>query len=476
MRSAIPFLSCLTLLGMQSLSAAAVSVRAVDLRCEYRKNPLGIDESQPRLSWRLEALNPDARGIRQSAYQILAGTSEKTVASGRGDLWDTGKVASDQSWQVSYAGKPLSSTARVYWRVRTWVQNGEPSAWSDTAIWSMGLVRPDDWKAKWIGKDDKGDSQDPSRPWVILQSASWLEPDPIAAKGEAFYRFAFDVPSGRKIVDATIVIGGDTGGELYLNGNRVGRVAKYGIPSVLEIASSLNNGRNVVAVHTSRGTARPTPGMIAGIRIAFSYGDPMLISTSAKWKASSKPTPGWQQADFSDQQWAAAKVLAHYGDAPWGAIGYNEERRLAARMLRKEFQASRNIARATVYFSGLGTSELYLNGTKVEDAVLSPGLTQYEKRVFYVTYDVTKQVRSGANAIGVWLGNGRYWAPRAQDPARTVTYGAPRLLLQMEVEYADGRKQQIVSDESWKLTDKGPIRANNEFDGEEYDARMELAR
>ena len=109
MRSAIPVLSCLTLLGMLSLSAATVSVRAVDLRCEYRKNPLGIDETQPRLSWRLEALQREARGIHQSAYQIIAGTSEKAVASGRGDLWDTGKVASDQSWQVAYAGKPLTS-------------------------------------------------------------------------------------------------------------------------------------------------------------------------------------------------------------------------------------------------------------------------------------------------------------------------------------------------------------------------------
>ena len=131
--------------------------------------------------------------------------------------------------------------------------------------------------------------------------------------------------------------------------------------------------------------------------------------------------------------------------------------------------------RATVYFSGLGLSELYLNGTKVEDAVLSPGLTDYGKRVFYVTYDVTRQMKSGANAIGVMLGNGRFYAPRAQEPIKMRSFGTPRLLLQMDVEFADGHKQQIVSDESWKLTDKGPIRANNEFDGEEYDARMEIA-
>jgi alpha-L-rhamnosidase len=143
--------------------------------------------------------------------------------------------------------------------------------------------------------------------------------------------------------------------------------------------------------------------------------------------------------------------------------------------LRKEFQAGAGLRRATVYLSGLGLSELYLNGAKIEDAVLSPGLTDYDKRVFYVTYDVTRQMKTGTNAIGVILGNGRFYAPRSQEPVKMRSFGAPRLLLQMDLEFADGHKQQVVSDESWRMTDKGPVRANNEFDGEEYDARMEAS-
>ena len=108
--------------------------------------------------------------------------------------------------------------------------------------------------------------------------------------------------------------------------------------------------------------------------------------------------------------------------------------------------------------------------------VLSPALTDYSKRVFYVTDDVTKQLTAGKNAIGVMLGNGRYFPPRNRVPIGTQGYGYPKLLLQLDLEYADGKHETVVSDESWKLTTDGPIRANNEYDGEEYDARKELRR
>src|SRR4029077_562011 len=115
---------------------------------------------------------------------------------------------------------------------------------------------------------------------------------------------------------------------------------------------------------------------------------------------------------------------------------------------------------------------LYVNGAKVGDHVLSPGLTDYDKHTLYVTYDITT-LNTGRNAIGVLLGNGRYYAPRAQ--AGTRTFGFPKTMVQLNVEFEDGTRHSIVSDESWKLTTNGPIRANNEYDGEEYDARKEIA-
>ncbi|HEY3837660.1 MAG TPA: family 78 glycoside hydrolase catalytic domain [Bryobacteraceae bacterium] len=474
MRPVLAVLLFLAAIGTIPLSAASVSVRVVDLRCEYRHNPLGIDEPQPRLSWRLEALSPSARDLKQSAYQIIVASSEKSAAAAQGDLWDTGRASGDQSTQIAYAGKPLSSTARVWWRVKVWDQAGQPTAWSEPATWSMGLLHPEDWKAKWIGKEQTEVWHDPNSPYSNLTHASWIEPATSVEAGDIFFRFTFDIPSGRTLTDAVAVLGGDRGGAFFLNGNSMGKIDRYGRPSIVPVTTALKPGRNVIAVQTSRMAHSQTPGLIGALKLTFSQGEPLILTTGAGWKSSAKPTPGWQQEDFSDSVWQAAKLNGAYGSAPWGWVGYSEERRLPARMLRKDFQAAGSLRRATVYLSGLGLSELYLNGAKVGDAVLSPGLTDYDKRDFYVTYDVTRQMKPGANAIGVILGNGRYYAPRAQEPIGMRSFGTPRLLLQMELEFADGRKQQIVSDETWKLTDRGPIRANNEFDGEDYDARMEI--
>ena len=169
-----------------------------------------------------------------------------------------------------------------------------------------------------------------------------------------------------------------------------------------------------------------------------------------------------------------AQVLGPVGMQPWGAVRTAEDRRLPGRWLRKEFAVEKKVARATAYFCGLGLSELWLNGAKVGDAVLSPALAQYDKRVFYVTYDVTKQLRPGANAIGVVLGGGRFCSDRSKVYSGTVNAGWPKLLLQLRIEHADGSVSEVVSDESWRLTTDGPILSNGEFDGEEYDARKEL--
>ena len=101
---------------------------------------------------------------------------------------------------------------------------------------------------------------------------------------------------------------------------------------------------------------------------------------------------------------------------------------LPARMLRREFTLPAPAKRAMLYASGLGLSELYLNGRKVGDHVLSPGLTEYPKRVFYVAFDVTTLVQPGQNCIGAWLGSGRYCSPR---PTISTSYGFPKLLLQL---------------------------------------------
>ena len=160
---------------------------------------------------------------------------------------------------------------------------------------------------------------------------------------------------------------------------------------------------------------------------------------------------------------------------PWGNLGRQRQTAGWPRGCCAKSSTYRNqVARATAYLSGLGLSELYLNGRKVGDHVLSPALSEYTKRVFLCDPRCDRAAPERRNALGVLLGNGRFYAPRTTSPAKTVSYGFPKLLLQLEVEYTDGTRETVVSDASWKLTTDGPIRANNEYDGEEYDARKEL--
>lgn len=128
------------LLAMMSIAVnVAVAATVSELRCEYLRNPLGIGEAVPRLSWIIESAR---RGEMQTAYQIVVN-----------DAWDSGKVASDASVNVEYAGKPLESGRHYTWKVRVWDQDGKPTAWSAKTRWTMGLLKPEDWTAQWISTE-----------------------------------------------------------------------------------------------------------------------------------------------------------------------------------------------------------------------------------------------------------------------------------------------------------------------------------
>ena len=182
----------------------------------------------------------------------------------------------------------------------------------------------------------------------------------------------------------------------------------------------------------------------------------------------------WSMALLDDSEWKATWIgedsLSNPGEEI-GVAGGNNKTRLAARYLRKEFTTDRAVERAVLYISGLGSYEAYLNGKKVSEDVFAPMPSLYYKRIYYNVYDVTALMASDKNTLGVILGNGRFFSMR--NPGMK-TFGLPRLLAQLRIEYADGSQATVVSDTSWKITSKGPIVANNEFDGEEYDARLEM--
>ncbi|MFI1745650.1 family 78 glycoside hydrolase catalytic domain [Thalassobellus sediminis] len=207
--------------------------------------------------------------------------------------------------------------------------------------------------------------------------------------------------------------------------------------------------------------------------------------------------------DSRDEAFWKVKIWTNKGDANWSEsahwslgvltysewkstrwIGYNELfpgdsisqfSKLSARYIRKQIDLEKKVKKAKVYIMGMGLYELYINGEKIGNQVLAPVPTDYTKNVKYNVFDVTSQLQQGENVIGTILGNGRFFAMRQEyKPYKIKSFGLPKMAMQLVVEYEDGTKQTIKTDQSWKFSPNGPIRANNEYDGETYDARKEI--
>jgi alpha-L-rhamnosidase len=453
------------LLAMVSATQLFAAVTVGNLRCEHLENPQGIDAVSPRFSWQLASGD---RGVRQTAFQILVASSEKILARDEGDLWEH-EVASDASVLLSYAGKPLASHEPCFWKVRVWDAAGNISKWSTPAKWTMGVLKPTDWNAaKWIGQDGTDTTN-------LLTDTAWIWSDDDRVETNYFRRI-LTLPAGRAIRQAIFEYTGDNECRGWIDENDLGARNNFKTVKWNNVTGRLQPGKTYLFGFTGRheNGAKNPAGIIGKITIEYMDGETKVIPTDEQWKVSKNLEAGWNTVGFDDSKWVAAKKLGPAAMQPWTNPRSAESRRQPARYLRKDFLAEKKIARATVSFCGLGLSELYVNGSKIGDAVLSPAFAQYDKRAFYVTYDVTTNVLRGENALGVVLGNGRYYADRSKTYAGTVSFGWPKLLLNLRIEFADGSVKEIVSDESWKLTTDGPILANNDFDGEEYDARKEL--
>jgi len=262
-----------------SFPARAGALDLIDLRCEYRQNPLGIDASQPRLSWKLRS---DGRGVTQLAYHVLAASSLELLRNDQGDLWDSGKVESDQSVHVVYAGKPLTSRQFCYWKVRVWNQDDQPSDWSDVARWTMGLLSNDDWTGHWIGADWM-ENNGGALPWLRKNFSLDAAPDKAMAYVCALGYY-----------------------ELYVNGKRVddyvlmpavSDVAKRGLYLTHDISGYLQEGDNSIALWLGLGWSRPMLERVSKngplVRAEFELGGEtarqLVLVTDTSWKTHPSP-------------------------------------------------------------------------------------------------------------------------------------------------------------------------------------------
>lgn len=297
------------------------------LRCEYLESPLGIDVLRPRLSWHLRPCHVAERGQRQTAYQVLVASTPEALARDVGDRWDSGRVRSDQSIQVEYAGKALASGEEYYWKVRTWDAAGRPSLWSDAASWSMGLLQPGDWTGCWITGPSAGGPNGLTLPLLRKQ-------------------FRLDKPVRR----AMLYVASLGYHRIDVNGRKVGDHEFDPVQSdysrrvdyvTHDVTRRLVPGENVIAVGLGkgwywkglRGVPQDRPALRLELVIECSDGSQRRLSSDTSWKADVAPVRltggqghaggdfgvetydarqeqrGWNRPGFDDSTWKAAEEL-----------------------------------------------------------------------------------------------------------------------------------------------------------------------
>ena len=309
----ISLVNAIIILSTNLHAALNSDILPVELKTEYKINPF-TDASNPRLSWELES---KVRGQVQTAYQIMVASSEELLAKDKSDFWNSGKIKTNASNQIEYAGKALQSRLIYFWKVRSWDKNGNVGVWSKIAKWEMVLLSKTDWKADWIGND-------------------------LTALGKG--------------------------------------------------------------------------------------------------------------------------IVYHLPPSPY---------------FRKEQNLKTAVKSARLYVTSLGLYEFQINRKRIGNDYFTPGWTDYNKRVYYQTYDITSNLKTGKNTFGAILADGWYagyigYALLVKNPVVRNFYGTvPLLKAQIEIEYQSGDKETISTDSSWK-TSHGPILESDILNGETYNANLEF--
>ncbi|MFW6006511.1 MAG: family 78 glycoside hydrolase catalytic domain [Halanaerobiales bacterium] len=292
-------------------------VKVCNLKCEYRKNPVGIDVLQPGLSWQLKG---KSRNIKQTAYQIQVSEADAFNSY----YWDSGKIESDKSVQIKYKGPALKSRKRYYYRIRIWDQNQNRSEWSSINYWEMGILDQEEWQADWITSPEES-SQEKNSPYLRKE-----------------FNLEDEIKSARVYVTALGLY------ELELNGEKVGedcftpgwtsynKRLQY---QTYEIEDLLQPGKNVVGAMLGNGWYRgelawedqkniygDKRALLCQLHIKYKNGEEKVVCSDNSWKASTGPIlmseiyhgeiydarleeEGWSLPDFDDSTWESVKTI-----------------------------------------------------------------------------------------------------------------------------------------------------------------------
>ena len=289
----------------------------VHLQVDNLDRPLGIDDPTPRFSWQLEDA---ARGAMQTAYRVTVASRAELLATGKADVWDSGKVQSGQSLNVKYAGPAVKASTRYFWRVEVWGKEGKAYPASGTEWWESGLLNQDAWKSEWIGWET------PEEAAVRKAPAKWIaNPDAKPGKPDSETKFGYRavVNAEKPIEKALLYATAEDTVSAWVNGERVMTAAAFPPYHHLpwkkfvcaDVTKLIAEGKNAVAIESVHyidkyGESRRTdaPPMIATVVLLYKDGTSATVVSDAQWKSAGEPTDGWEKKDFDDGGWKSAVV------------------------------------------------------------------------------------------------------------------------------------------------------------------------
>ena len=307
--------------ALQVLADTKPGLAATDLRVEFVSNPLGVDIAAPRLFWKLMG---STRGQQQTAYKILVASSQTGLAQDRGDLWDSGKVASDATIHIRYGGRPLESSQRVFWKVQVWDVSGKESTWSEPGSWTMGVLSEADWQARWIGSQTGSETLMLRREFKVKAG---LTRALMHVSGLGYYELTVN---GRKASEDLLAPGW----------TKYDRTCLY---DTHDLTPLVHEGINAVGLLLGNGMYNVKGGRytkfkgsfgplkaIAHLRLEYADGTTESVRTDEQWRTQSGPITfscvfggedydarlerrGWNRAGFDDSGWQPAKIVTGLG-------------------------------------------------------------------------------------------------------------------------------------------------------------------
>ncbi len=465
------------LLGAVMPLTARAAAGPVALRVDDLAEPLGIDDPAPHFSWQLK---DPARGAKQTAYELLVASRAELLQQGQADVWDSGRIESSQSLNVRYAGPAVAASTRYFWRVKVWGTAGEAYPDSEISWWETGLLKPASWSAEWIGYETAEESAVRNAPAVWIAS-----PDARAVAGEKSkeQRFAYrtTVTLAKPVRRAVLYATGEDTVSAWIDGAPVLEAGKLPPWQQMpwkkfvraDVTGKLSPGANSIAIESVHYVVNPSgmatadaPPMIATLVMEYADGNWASFASAPNWKVTAHAAAGWEKKSFDDSGWKPAVVFAPETGSTEDALGHPWIPD-SVKTLRRSFTVNKPVKSARLYATALGDYIMGLNewwGTG--DQVFAPGWTDYREHVYYQSYDVTKQIRQGKNAMSATLAPGWYSTPLEwlQQPNN---YGVtpPALRAQLRIEHTDGSVEWVVTDADWHASLSEPLYSEL-YDGE----------